>query len=136
LRLGTNDAPLSSSNDLSGCDAPFSPDRSGPSQMMPCKSPQSTRFPKCFTHLVAEVKAAARLGGNKVITSDGEDIKKIFDVMLDARGGDARYMKKTNSNNLVFLTDSVQTRHHTQRKMNAMNTDQPSSKLAFLRASS
>jgi sporulation protein YlmC with PRC-barrel domain len=38
-----------------------------------------------------DVMAAATLGGDKVITSDGEDIGKISDIMLDVRGGRIAY---------------------------------------------
>lgn len=38
-----------------------------------------------------EVMAAATLDGNKVVTSDGEDVGKISDIMLDVRGGRIAY---------------------------------------------
>ena len=38
-----------------------------------------------------DVMAAATLDGGKVITSDGEDIGKISDIMLDVRGGRIAY---------------------------------------------
>jgi sporulation protein YlmC with PRC-barrel domain len=38
-----------------------------------------------------DVMAAATLDGDKVITSDGEDIGKISDIMLDVRGGRIAY---------------------------------------------
>lgn len=38
-----------------------------------------------------EVMAAGTLDGNKVISSDGEDLGKISDIMLDVRGGRVAY---------------------------------------------
>jgi len=38
-----------------------------------------------------DVMAAATLSGDKVITSDGEDVGKISDIMLDVRGGRIAY---------------------------------------------
>lgn len=38
-----------------------------------------------------DVMAAATLDGNKVLTSDGEHIGKISDIMLDVRGGRIAY---------------------------------------------
>jgi sporulation protein YlmC with PRC-barrel domain len=38
-----------------------------------------------------DVMAAATLDGDKVITSDGEDVGKISDIMLDVRGGRTVY---------------------------------------------
>ncbi|MFL9960278.1 PRC-barrel domain-containing protein [Paraburkholderia sediminicola] len=38
-----------------------------------------------------DVMAAATLDGTKVVTSDGEDVGKISDIMLDVRGGRIAY---------------------------------------------
>jgi sporulation protein YlmC with PRC-barrel domain len=38
-----------------------------------------------------DVMAAATLDGTKVVTSDGEDVGKISDIMLDVRGGRVAY---------------------------------------------
>lgn len=38
-----------------------------------------------------DVMAAATLGGNRVVSSDGEDVGKISDIMLDVRGGRVAY---------------------------------------------
>jgi sporulation protein YlmC with PRC-barrel domain len=38
-----------------------------------------------------EVMAADSLEGNQVVTSDGEDVGKISDIMLDVRGGRIAY---------------------------------------------
>ena len=38
-----------------------------------------------------EIMATATLDGNKVVSSDGEDIGKVSDIMLDVRSGRIAY---------------------------------------------
>jgi uncharacterized protein YrrD len=57
-----------------------------------------------------EVMRAATLAGNKVVTSDGEHVGKVSEIMLDVRGGRIAYAVLSNGGGLAWETRCMRSR--------------------------